>query len=193
MSPVILRARKTNMQIVSTASAFPQHYYSQDMLLAALQDFWGDKIENQHVLRRLHRHVGVDGRYLAIPKEEYLRMKTWGEANNHWIRTAKELGEKAITGALAGAGLHARNLGRIFFTSVTGICSPSIDALLINQMGLCRNIRRVPIFGLGCVAGRRQFPAPPTTSAPIPTRSRSYSPSNSARSRCSAKTSPWPT
>ena len=141
------------MQIVSAASAFPQHYYSQEMLLEALQEYWGDQIENPHVLRRLHRHVGVDGRFLAIPKEEYLKMRTWGEANQHWIRTAKELGEKAISGALAEAGLHGRNLGAIFFASVTGICSPSIDALLINQMGLCRNIRRVPIFGLGCVAG----------------------------------------
>ncbi len=121
--------------------------------MEALQEYWGDRIENPHVLRRLHRHVGVDGRHLSLPKEEYLKVKTWGEANNHWIRTAKELGEKAITGALADAGLHSRNLGAFFFTSVTGISSPSIDALLINQMGLCRNIRRVPIFGLGCVAG----------------------------------------
>ena len=141
------------MQIVSTASAFPKHYYSQEMLLAALQQFWGDRIDNPNVLRRLHRHVGVDGRYLSIPKEEYLTMKTWGEANKHWIRTAVELGEKAVAGALAGAGLDGRNLGAFFFTSVTGICSPSIDALLVNKMGLCRNIRRVPIFGLGCVAG----------------------------------------
>ena len=141
------------MQIVSTASAFPKHYYSQEMLLAALQQFWGERIDNPNVLRRLHRHVGVDGRYLSIPKEEYLTMKTWGEANKHWIRTAVELGEKAVAGALAGAGLDGRNLGAFFFTSVTGICSPSIDALLVNKMGLCRNIRRVPIFGLGCVAG----------------------------------------
>ncbi len=141
------------MQIVSTATAFPKHYYSQDMLLAALQQFWGDRIENPNVLRRLHRHVGVDGRYLSIPKEEYLTMKTWGEANKHWIRTAVELGEEVVAGALAGAGLDGNNLGAFFFTSVTGICSPSIDALLINKMGLCRNIRRVPIFGLGCVAG----------------------------------------
>ncbi|MGA9506212.1 MAG: type III polyketide synthase, partial [Terriglobales bacterium] len=141
------------MQIVSAASAFPQHYYSQEMLLAALQEYWGDQIENPHVLRRLHRHVGVDGRFLSLPKEEYLRMKTWGEANHHWIRTAKELGEKAVTSALADAGLHGRSLGAFFFVSVTGISSPSIDALLINRMGLCRNIRRVPVFGLGCVAG----------------------------------------
>src|SRR5258708_38499940 len=80
-------------------------------------------------------------------------MKTWGEANRHWIRTAKELGEKAVTGALADAGLHGRNLGAFFFVSLTGMSSPSIDALLINQMGLCRSIRRFPVFGLGCVAG----------------------------------------
>jgi alkylresorcinol/alkylpyrone synthase len=141
------------MRIVGASSAFPQHYYPQEMLLQALQEYWGGQIENPHVLRRLHRHVGVDGRYLSLPKDEYLKIKTWGEANNHWIRTAKELGEKAITGALAVAGLHSRKLGAFFFTSVTGICSPSIDALLINQMGLCKSIRRVPIFGLGCVAG----------------------------------------
>jgi alkylresorcinol/alkylpyrone synthase len=80
-------------------------------------------------------------------------MKTWGEANKHWIRTAVELGEQVVAGALEGARLDGSNLGAFFFTSVTGICSPSIDALLINKMGLCRNIRRVPIFGLGCVAG----------------------------------------
>jgi alkylresorcinol/alkylpyrone synthase len=141
------------MRIVSAASAFPEHYYSQEMLLEALQEYWGDQIENPHVLRRLHRHVSVDGRFLSLPKEEYVKMRTWGEANHHWIRTAKELGGKAVTGALAGAGLHAQKLGAFFFVSVTGISSPSIDALLINQLGLCRNIRRVPIFGLGCVAG----------------------------------------
>ena len=102
------------MRIVSAASAFPEHYYSQEMLLAALQEYWGDQIENPQVLRRLHRHVSVDGRFLALPKEEYLKMKTWGEANHHWIRTAKELGEKAVRGALADAGLHGRSLARSF-------------------------------------------------------------------------------
>src|ERR1700675_1022066 len=141
------------MRIVSAASAFPQHYYTQEMLLAALQEYWGDQVQNPHVLRRLHRHVGVDGRFLSLPKEEYPKIKTWGEANDHWIRTAQELGEKAISCALKDAGLNPRNLGAFFFTSVTGISSPSIDALLINRLGMCRSIRRVPIFGLGCVAG----------------------------------------
>jgi alkylresorcinol/alkylpyrone synthase len=141
------------MQIVSTASAFPRHYYSQEELLEGLRQFWGERIEKPEVLRRLHRHVGVDGRYLSIPREQYLTMSNWGAANDHWIRTATELGEKAVGGAVSSAGLQVQNLHAIFFTSVTGISSPSIDALLINKMGLCRNIRRLPIFGLGCVAG----------------------------------------
>src|SRR5215471_15293648 len=141
------------MQIAAVASAFPKHYYPQQELLEALQQYWGDQIDNPDVLRRLHRHVGVDGRFLSIPKEEYTKIRTWGEANDHWIETARELGATAVTAALREAGLHARNLNAFFFTSVTGICSPSIDAQLVNRLGLCRNIRRIPIFGLGCVAG----------------------------------------
>ena len=141
------------MRIVSAASAFPQHYYPQEQLLEALQAYWGEQIGNPNVLRRLHRHVGVDGRYLSLPMAEYPKIKTWGEFNDHWIRTAQELGGRAISCALQDAGLHPRNLGAFFFTSVTGISSPSIDALLIIRLGMCRNIRRVPIFGLGCVAG----------------------------------------
>jgi alkylresorcinol/alkylpyrone synthase len=141
------------MQIVSAASAFPLHYYRQQELLAALQQYWGDRIENPEVLARLHRQICVDGRFLSLPMEAYPKLKTWGEANDHWIRTAQELGDKAISQALAEAGLDPSSLGAFFFTSITGICSPSIDALLINRLGLCRNIRRVPIFGLGCVAG----------------------------------------
>ncbi len=141
------------MQIVSAASAFPEHYYSQKILLEALQQYWGDRITNPQLLRRLHRHVGVEGRFLALPKEQYPKLRSWGEFNDQWIRVAQELGEQAISGALDQAGLHARHLSAFFFVSVTGVCSPSIDALLINRMGLCKNIRRMPIFGLGCVAG----------------------------------------
>jgi alkylresorcinol/alkylpyrone synthase len=141
------------MQIVSAASAFPRHYYSQETLFAALQQYWGNKLEKPEVLRRLHKNVGVDGRFLSLPIDAYPKLRSWGEANDHWIRTAQELGQCAISRALTAAGLEVRDIGALFFTSVTGISSPSIDALLINRMGLSPNIRRVPMFGLGCVAG----------------------------------------
>ena len=141
------------MQIVGVSSAFPKTYYSQQMLFAALQQYWGDRLVKPEVLRRLHKNVGVEGRYLSLPIDQYPKLRGWGEANDHWIQTAQELGHCAISRALLKAGLQADQLGAFFFTSVTGISSPSIDAHLINRMGLSPNIRRVPMFGLGCVAG----------------------------------------
>lgn len=105
------------------------------------------------MLARLHRNVAVEGRHLAMPYEKYYDLKTWGCANDVWIEVAQELGEQALCRALNHAGLEASIIGALFFTSVTGICSPSIDALLVNRMGLSPNIKRLPIFGLGCVAG----------------------------------------
>jgi alkylresorcinol/alkylpyrone synthase len=141
------------MRIASAASAFPEHYYSQKVLLERLQDYWGPELKNPLLLARLHRNVTVDGRYLAIPAEQYVDIKTWGQANDIWIRVAQELGEKALCLALHNAGLEPSDLGCLLFTTVTGVASPSIDALLINRMKLPTNIRRTPIFGLGCVAG----------------------------------------
>ena len=141
------------MRIASAASAFPKHYYTQKVLLERLQDYWGDQLKNPLLLARLHRNVTVDGRYLAVPAEEYVDIKTWGQANDIWIRVAQELGEQALCLALHKAGLKTEDLGCLLFTTVTGVASPSIDALLINRMGLPANIRRTPIFGLGCVAG----------------------------------------
>jgi len=85
--------------------------------------------------------------------EKYYDLNAWGQANDVWIEVAQELGEQALCRALHHAGLGPREIGALFFTSVTGISSPSIDAILINRMGLSPNIRRLPIFGLGCVAG----------------------------------------
>jgi len=141
------------MRIASAASAFPKHYYSQKVLLERLRDYWGDQLKNPLLLARLHRNVTVDGRYLAIPAEQYVDIKTWGQANDIWIKVAQELGEQALCLALHNAGVTPANLGALLFTTVTGVASPSIDALLINRMGLPANIRRTPIFGLGCVAG----------------------------------------
>jgi alkylresorcinol/alkylpyrone synthase len=141
------------MRIASAASAFPKHYYTQKVLLDRLQDYWGDQLKNPLLLARLHRNVTVDGRYLAIPAEQYVDIKTWGQAKDIWIKVAQELGEQALCLALHKAGLQPRDLGALLFTTVTGVASPSIDALLINRIGLPKNIRRTPIFGLGCVAG----------------------------------------
>ncbi|MGA8013474.1 MAG: 3-oxoacyl-[acyl-carrier-protein] synthase III C-terminal domain-containing protein [Candidatus Acidiferrales bacterium] len=142
------------MRIAGVASAFPKYYHKQEVLVGALKAYWKDRLVQPGILDRLDESMKVDGRFTVRPLDFYHnQMQTWGEANNVWIEMGLELGEKALCHALVGAGVEPRDLGAIFVTSVTGIAAPSLDARLINRMGLSPNIRRIPIFGLGCVAG----------------------------------------
>ena len=117
------------MKISGVASAFPEHYYSQDALIERLARHWGDKLPNPAVIRRFHDVVGVVGRYLALPMERYEPIENWGEANNLWIECALDLGGKALSGALQNAGLEPKDLDAIYFVSVTGIASPSMRCM----------------------------------------------------------------
>ena len=141
------------MHILATSTAYPPHYYSQREVVEALLAFWGEDPRTSTVVERLHMRTGVDGRHFARPLDEYRALDTWGKVNDVWIEVAQELGERAIDCALKQAHLDRRQIGAIFFVTVTGVASPSIDARLVNRMRLSPNIRRNPIFGLGCVAG----------------------------------------
>ena len=141
------------MRIASVGRAFPPHYYDQEQLLAALKGYWSAQHHNPERLERLHRHVLVGGRHLALTLEEYEAQETWGEANDAWIRVAQEVGEAAVLDAVERAGLTCQEVDALFTVTVTGVATPSLDARLMNRLPLPRNLRRTPVFGLGCVAG----------------------------------------
>jgi len=141
------------VRIAAVGSALPEHFYDQETLLAAFREQWAERYYNLGRLEKLHRNVLVGGRHLALPLEEYPKIETWGEANDHWIRVAEELGGKALLAALDRAGLGVDEIDAFYFTTVTGIATPSIDARLMNRLSLPSRVKRVPIFGLGCLAG----------------------------------------
>ncbi|MEM8959914.1 MAG: 3-oxoacyl-[acyl-carrier-protein] synthase III C-terminal domain-containing protein [Acidobacteriota bacterium] len=141
------------MQITAVGHAFPDHYYDQETLLEAFKQVWGREHHNTDRLERLHRNVLVGGRHLALPIDAYDELTTWGEANDAWIRVARRVGGEALRKALDIAELDASQVDAIFSTTVTGLATPSLDARLVNDLGLPPRIKRTPLFGLGCVAG----------------------------------------
>lgn len=141
------------MQIASVGTAFPSHRYSQTEIAQALTERWEAKLPEPRLIGRLFANCGVDHRFLVFPLEKYPELKGFGQTNNAWIDAAVGLGETAITRALEPLGLTAKDISAIFFASVTGIASPTIDARLINRMPFPTSVKRTPIFGLGCVAG----------------------------------------
>ncbi|WP_263366351.1 type III polyketide synthase [Edaphobacter bradus] len=110
-------------------------------------------MEEPRLLTRLHANCGVEFRNIAFPLEHYLDLNTFQKSNDAWIKVAVDLGQKSICRALDHAGVSPADISAIFFASVTGISSPTVDARLINRLPFPVNIKRTPIFGLGCVAG----------------------------------------
>jgi alkylresorcinol/alkylpyrone synthase len=141
------------LKIAAVGKALPPNYYDQETLLAALRERWADRFFNLERLERLHKNVLVGGRHLALPIEEYGSLTTWGKANDAWIRVAQEVGGRAVLDALEKAGLSTADVDALIFVTVTGVATPSIDARLMNRLKLPSRVKRMPIFGLGCVAG----------------------------------------
>ena len=141
------------MRIASVGTAFPPYRYPQAVITEALIHRMEDKQTLPGIMNRLHANCGVDYRHIMYPLEELGKLNGFGDSNDLWIKGAMELGQQAICRALSHVGLEPEDISAIFFTSVTGIACPSIDARLVNRMGFPRNVKRTPIFGLGCVAG----------------------------------------
>jgi alkylresorcinol/alkylpyrone synthase len=139
--------------IRSVVRALPQHYADQEQLIAAFRDAWSKQHFNVERLEDLHRAVGVGGRHLALPISEYPALVSFQARNDAWTRVAVDLGEQAVRQATVAAGLTLTDLSHVFFVTVTGLATPSIDARLVNRLSLSLDIRRTPMFGLGCVAG----------------------------------------
>ncbi len=139
--------------ILSVGRALPPNYVDQETLIAALTAHWASVHHNADRLGDIHRAAQVGGRHLALPLAEYPTLDTFGKANDAVLRVGAEVGEEAIRRALAAAGLSPRDVDHLWFVTVTGISTPSLDARLANRLGLKPSVKRTPIFGLGCLAG----------------------------------------
>ncbi|WP_405551332.1 type III polyketide synthase [Streptomyces sp. NBC_01171] len=108
---------------------------------------------DRQVLDRLHRNAGVRARHMTLPLDRYETLDGFGAANDLFIATATDLGTRVIRDALRTAGLSAADVDLLVFTSVTGVAVPSVDARVAGRLGLRPDVRRVPLFGLGCAGG----------------------------------------
>lgn len=140
--------------IVSTKTCFPEHYYPQTTLLAAAQEEWEPKRASiLKPLEQFYTNVKVNGRYLSWPLERYKKPNTFEERNNAYIETALDLGEQTICALLDDVQISPQEIDQLSVVSTTGIAVPALDARLMNRIPFARGMKRLPLFGLGCLGG----------------------------------------
>jgi alkylresorcinol/alkylpyrone synthase len=157
MSPVEGAPTLDAPAILAAATALAPNVVDQQSLAALLRGLWNEQYGESRRWRstfdQIQRSVRVDRRYLALPVSEYPALDSFAKTNAAWARVAPELGMAAAAGALGAAELAARDIDHLFFVTGTGIATPSIDARIVNRLGMRADVRRTPVFGLGCAGG----------------------------------------
>jgi alkylresorcinol/alkylpyrone synthase len=142
------------MQIVAVHGVLPEHRYPQDEITDAFVEVIGKGGGlDERVLRRFHRNAGVEQRSLVLPLEEYAGIADFTRSNDLFIEHAVDLGARAVTDALKDAGLTPTDVDLVVCATVTGLAVPTLEARIAAQIGMRPDVKRVPLVGLGCVAG----------------------------------------
>jgi alkylresorcinol/alkylpyrone synthase len=141
-------------RIAAVRGVLPEHRHAQDEITARFGDMvLGGNDGRRPVLERLHASAMVRTRHLALPLDSYEFLAGFGPANDVFIDVGVALADRAMRAALESAGLRGEDVDLVMSTSVTGVAAPSLEARLVPRVGLRDDVKRVPMFGLGCVAG----------------------------------------
>ncbi|MBK7670254.1 MAG: hypothetical protein IPJ24_02520 [bacterium] len=140
-------------RLVSVATAVPATRIEQSVAAGFARAKFAAALPDLERLMPLFTHAGIETRYFAVPQEWFFEHHDLAERSARYVTEATRLSEQAATAALEQAGLAPVDIDYIIYVNTTGLATPSIDARLINRLGLRPDVRRTPIWGLGCAGG----------------------------------------
>jgi alkylresorcinol/alkylpyrone synthase len=139
-------------RILAIETAVPPFALDQADVAKRVAYLFGGHTDIQRMLP-VFGNSGIERRYSCVPIDWYSQPHGWKERNELYVENAVSLLEKVALALLDQTKLRADDIDTIVTVSTTGIATPSLDALLIERLGLRRDTRRLPIFGLGCAGG----------------------------------------
>jgi alkylresorcinol/alkylpyrone synthase len=140
-------------RVLSTATAVPPHRVEQREIKEFARGLFAGKFWDLERLLPIFDNGLVEARYFCQPLEWFEREWSFPERNALYVEHALELSEKAARRCLDRAGVEPEEVGALFFVSTTGISTPSLDVKLLFELGLSPNLKRIPVWGLGCAGG----------------------------------------
>ncbi|TWB21960.1 alkylresorcinol/alkylpyrone synthase [Nitrospirillum amazonense] len=140
-------------RLVSIATALPPYRLTQEQALAGARQVFAHRLRDFDRLAPVFTHAGIEGRASCVPLDWYLEPHGWAERNALYLEHAVDVLARAATQALEQAGLKPTDVDAIVAVSSTGIATPSLDALIMQRLGMRPDVERMPLFGLGCAGG----------------------------------------
>jgi alkylresorcinol/alkylpyrone synthase len=138
--------------IAALATALPPHVVRQEEAVEIARRAYAGREDLLRLLRVFTRS-GVEQRRSAFPPDYYLQERGFEERNRDFIEQGALLAEEAAKACLGKAGLRPGQIDHFYLVTTTGLATPSLDALLVPRLGLRSDVRRWPLFGLGCAGG----------------------------------------
>jgi alkylresorcinol/alkylpyrone synthase len=142
------------VRIKTVAKVLPEYSRNTEDILPFL-DVWlvGQDERFIRKVKKIFENAGVSKRYSIMSPEEVFSKSSFEERNDIYIREGIKLATKCLSDALEKANWKPEDLDYIITVSCTGIMIPSLDAYLINKLGLKQSIVRMPVTEMGCAAG----------------------------------------
>jgi alkylresorcinol/alkylpyrone synthase len=139
--------------LLSLVSAVPSHVVTQDDVVQGTKEVFGEHFRDFDRIAAMFAATGIEQRYLTRPFDWYFGTNGWPERTAAYIEGADSLFLDAAGRALEAAGVSAQEIDTIVTVSSTGIATPSLEARAMGELGFRGDVRRVPVFGLGCAGG----------------------------------------
>jgi len=135
------------------STAVPRHELPQTLVEDNARRILGPRYAQFERMSESFKTSGVEKRYSFAPIDWFQEPKNWQERNSLYLEGARDIFVSVARKALTQSGMSADQIDTIVTVSSTGLATPTVEALAFREMGFRHNVRRVPVFGLGCAGG----------------------------------------
>jgi alkylresorcinol/alkylpyrone synthase len=146
-------AASLDVGLMSIATASPPHVLAQRDVIAGVRKVFSSQFEDFDRIAAVFASAGIFERCVAKPEHWYYGAHGWPERTEAYHEAALALFVAAAAQALDRAGVAGDAVDTVVTVSSTGIATPSLEARAMQALGFRSDVRRVPVFGLGCAGG----------------------------------------
>jgi alkylresorcinol/alkylpyrone synthase len=140
-------------RILAASHAFPSNVIPQNQIKDMVGGVFSATFKDMDRVLTIFDHSRIETRQFMMPLEWYQQAHSQGERTRVYQQEGLGLIVEAARNCLHQVGCLPDEVDQIIFVSSTGHATPTLDAHLINLLGLRPETSRVPLWGLGCAAG----------------------------------------